>query len=209
MKFYYLKYIVLCGLLFTSHFSYSQYKNNATELIKKNKVKSLIVWTDSLKNGCPIDLFEYDKNGNVIIYHFGITLDETSYRYDSKNRLTDLYNYWEEFDPHIIDTNRHVTLHYDKKGKFEYTSTFYYHDSSTVIDSIYPIENKILNEAIYKNKQLYSHVVDTFYQPCLGEWTGKHRIEYFYFKNGLIRKIRIIPLTSVGRKAEWFFEYEY
>ncbi|MFI5203848.1 MAG: hypothetical protein ACHQF2_05075, partial [Flavobacteriales bacterium] len=123
---------------------------------------------------------------------------------------------WKRDGSDALDTITHQKYYYDKTGKFKYYTEKDFESGVTVKKykkhtiTRKQVENiPRLDSIVYKNAQVYSHVVDTIWRPCLSVYAGKHKLVYSYLDNGLIHSVKIIPLTIAGRKDEWFFIYEF
>jgi hypothetical protein len=182
---------------------------NPKPLVKKLKVKSLLITTDSNQMGCPVDYYEYDRNGNRTYHAWSTTEDRT---------VTVWLDTLEVYSAHFFEG--------DNENKIILDTTFYYYNSdkslkfcvvkncrdSIYFDTLQPIhlfiKRKRLDNPVYNSsKQLISHTFNGINRPCLTPSKGIHTFKYSYFKNGLIKKVDIY--TPAEKKyMTWYYLYE-
>lgn len=190
-----------------------QYQDNSPDLLKKLGVKSLLVTTDSLQDGCPVDYFEYDPYGRIIYHQLGPTEDRRVFSY-SKTNLIYSVEYFEADDgtKTILDT----TFYYynlDNSLKYSIQKSPADSENPAKTDTIKadttlktPSTRTLKNPSYNKAKQLISHTVNGIHKACLTPSKGDHVLKYYYNKNGLIKKVDIF--TSANKKyMTWFFIY--
>ncbi len=97
----YLQTIIMTLVLLTTN-CLGQYRDNSPTLLKKLGVRSLWVATDSLKDGCPVDIFEYDPQGREL-YHQVAMMEDRWENFYSNNSLT--FSIW-----YVVDDNGKTTM---------------------------------------------------------------------------------------------------
>jgi len=195
--------------IFIPLYSFGQYIQNDKKVIFKNKVKSLIVSTDSINQGCPVDYYEYDNHGNKTMFALGITTYREYYLYNTYDKIIHEYSVFAHGQ--LNDTINHIEYVYNKRRALKYAIIHTYEENTIKIDTIEPnaFKDQADESIVYSRGRIQSNEKDTIQRPCLGLYLGKHRIVYTYFPNGLIKSINIIPLTAEGRSDKWFFLYEF